>query len=323
MVFIIADASGQMSDIIYSDLLGNSNFHIINKKRLFKNRILDFICRINISLHNNLIIPLPLKNYFYKLIFGRFNNNNLCFFFGTSWYDPELFSYLKKKYPSAKFVFNFHDTIESKNKVFKNNIIYELKNNFDLIYSYNEFDVKKYNLLYMPDMYSKIDKKKLLDVPETDLVFIGAAKDRLELITAIYDKFKSAGYKCWFYITVNKNCKQNNKEGLIFTDRQIPFIEVISRHVKAKCILEITQSGCEDATLRFWDAVMFNKKIITNCQSVKKYKYYRPDYIQLFNSINDIDCGFISQTINIDYKYQDDLSPLVCFNNIERELENK
>ena len=121
MRFVIADVSGYMTDVLYNDIIGDPKYIIINKRKIYNIKLLNDFCQANISLRINRKHRMPLKMFFYKKIFGHFTNSrDLVFYFGIFWYDPDLIKYIKSKYPNAKLVFNFHDTVDSKVKLFKN-----------------------------------------------------------------------------------------------------------------------------------------------------------------------------------------------------------
>ena len=324
MKYIIADASGDMAKILYNDLIGKEDYVVIDKAKLYKNKMLNMLARANISIDQNIKHKMPLKKFFYKCIFGHFDKSqNLCFYFGTAWYDPELVDYLKKKYPSAKFVLNFHDTVESKLKRFPYMNVQQIKDEFDLIYTYSEVDQIKYGFEYTPDMYSKLDASQIMNFPESDVVFVGAAKDRLSVICSIFKKLSDAGLNCWFYIVGAKEEEKQYTDKIIYSDKYLPFLELISRQYHAKCILEVTQPGSEDATLRFWDAVMYNKRIITNCSAVKKYSYYSEKMVMVFDSIEDINPEFVNEMENVNFNYEGDISPVKVFEQIGKKLSSE
>lgn len=322
-MFIIADASGDMAKILYNDLNKNpEKYVVLDKLHLFNNRLYNYLCRLSISLTLNKHFKMPLKKYFYRTILKRFVGiDDLCFYLGIAWFDQDLVDLIKKTYPKAKLVLNFHDTVESKLKWFSDMNVDKIKRDFNLVYTYSMQDVKKYGFEYTPDMYSKLGNNSIPKFDTCDLVFVGRAKGREETLAQIHRNLVSRGVRCWFYLMdVPKGKRQYQVDGFYYGDKPIPFLEVIGRHVSARCILEVTQEGCVDATLRFWDAVLYNKKIITNCSAVKEYDYYNPNYVFVFDKIDEIDERFIFSSNQVDYHYKGDISPIRVFDNIDKRL---
>lgn len=323
MKFVIADATTDMAVILYNDILNDNNFYIIDKNKLYKNRLINKICLYNISLRKNFKRKMPLKMFFYKQIFKGLRDLDLCFYFGTSWYDPDLIKLLKKMYPSAKFVLNFHDTVESKLNRFPYMDINQLKTEFNLIYTYDFEDSQEYGFNFIPDMYSRLNEKQIPLYPKYDVVFVGAAKDRLSDIIKAFEAITSAGCTCWFYIVGAKDDEKKHEDKIVYSNNYLPFSEVVGRQINANCILELAQRGSDEPTLRFWDAVMYNKKLISNCKLISNYKYYNPSFVQLITDTSSIDIDFITREIEVDYKYDGDVSPKKVFETIEKDLNKK
>ena len=137
MKFIIADLSGSAIDVMYSDLLNNDDYVIIDKWNIHGNNFLNKIARLNLALKSNKSVSMPLKSFYYKKLFGRFNKTDcLCFYLGVGWFDKKLFKFIKSTYPNAKIVFNFHDTVEAKIKAIPQLDVKFIKDYSDLVITY-------------------------------------------------------------------------------------------------------------------------------------------------------------------------------------------
>ena len=80
--------------------------------------------------------------------------------------------------------------------------------------------------------------------------------------------------------------------------------------IRCRCMLEINQDGAVGNTSRFLEAVMYNKKLITNSHSIKKDVFYKPEYIKIFDDIKDIDPSFVKDDTVVDYNYNNEFSPI-------------
>ena len=124
---------------------------------------------------------------------------------------------------------------------------------------------------------------------------------------------------CNFRITrvpENHNCKK----GIIYNSR-ISYLETISQAKATDCLLEILQKGQSGVTFRYYEAVCYNKKLLTNNVGVYNLPYYDSQYIQVFEDINDIDFEWIKKDIKIDYKYKGDFSPVNFIEQIKQLIE--
>ena len=222
--------------------------------------------------------------------------------------DDGFFCYIRRKYPYSRMVMVLYDICAGPKgfeNIIKNFSVERLKKEFDAVITYHENEAKKYGLVY--HMYPYPNRLLLTYKGEkTDIVFVGQAKDRLEMLYKIYQKAEMSGLKCKFWIINVAYNKQLTREGLIYNKR-ISYIEYLEELNNANCILEICQEG-DVTSFRYLESVIHHKKLLLNDHSVKTKKYYNPDNMQVFNSVDEIDFEWIKRPI-IDYKYEDDYSP--------------
>lgn len=327
-VFFIEGFKG-LDILFFLDIQNKENVKIITRRNIFRSNILKFIFILHFSHKISKIIKLPLKNLWYSKIFKNTfrNNNRLYFIFSPGWYYPKYVEYLKKMYKDAKFIIYFSDTIESKIKNIPTINIKSIKKDFDLILSYNPEDVKKYDLKFSSIYYSKLTTKMQSSLPkyeEVDILFIGAAKNRLEIIEKLYDKFIELGLKCFFYVVVDKNFHQKkNQKGIIFSKKMMPFNEYLARIFSTKHILEVLDPNTSGCTLRFWEAVMYNKKLISNFKYLKNSKFYSKDKMLYFENLEDIKEKFFLNKKNVHYNYQNENSPINFLKKIDELLQSQ
>lgn len=193
---------------------------------------------------------------------------------------------------------------------------------FEQIYSFQKRDCKKYGFYYTNTIYSKcsIAKKEVLN----DLYFIGVDKGRIEKIYIIYKKITDLGYKCDFTVVVNKGQLKNycsKYPGINFIDKRISYDEILDRVMASRGILEVMQDGQDGATMRFYEALFYNKYLITNNKSVLNHPYYNAKYMQVIKDSNDIDINRFGNLEQVDYKYDGKLSPIYLFDEIVKRTK--
>lgn len=198
------------------------------------------------------------------------------------------------------------DTVLSNTQRNKELKIEEVKQEFDLILSYDSIhDVPQYKLTYAPVYISKFDEIVPSSTPRKyDIAFIAEAKDRLKIIHDLYRRFIENGIKCYFYICHAKKTERLDVYDIIYTDKKLGRFEMLRKELEANCILEILNSDAYSNTLRFWEAVMYNRKFYTNWKGVVNSPYYDPRYIRVFENLDDIDYTFIKERVEVDYNYQ-------------------
>ena len=271
------------------------------------------------------IVKLPFKNWWYPFYFrNRFQNKKpLCFVVSGVYLPVDYLRYLKRKYPDAKFVRIYRDLVElffQRNPQYSQALFDEI---FDLQMSFDEEEAKRYGMEAFSEFESKIPIKRDENYPLCDVFFAGTAKARLGKLMDIYHKLTAAGLKCHYYLFGVPQEKRVPYEGVEYGDHYLPYDEMLRRTVNARCVLEINQDGAVGYTSRFLEAVMYNKKLLTDNLFIKKSPFYREDYIQCIQSVDDIDVSFIQNETVIDYHYQDEFSPVHLLEQIDSTLQKR
>ena len=285
-----------------------------------------YFIRFLFSVHHhpktNKIVKLPFKRWWYPhWVHPQFAPKKpLCFVF-CDWKSLDYIRYLKKKYPKSKIVFIHRDKLslfEQTYPEWTNALLDEL---VDLRLSYDEKEAADNNLGYFCEYESAIDLAPSEDAPICDVFFAGRAKDRLPLLMDVYHKVTAGGLSCHYYLTHVPTEQQKAYPGIEYSNRQLPYREMLQRSVDARCMLEINQGGSVGYTSRFLEAVIYNKKLLTNNKTIENTKFYNPEYIQCFNVVDDINVEFIKKDVEkIDFHYNGEFSPIRLIEQIDREL---
>lgn len=323
---IYTDGFNEIDDFFFKEVASNTNVHIVRKGHVFRSKLIQKIFKIHTSFRLNNILKLPFQSIWYRFLNFRFSNSNpTIHIFFSSWYYPDYFKYIKSVSPQDRIIIYFGDTVESKKKNIKKLSIKKLKTETDLILSYNDKDVKRYNLIYLPLCYSKLkDFSKLQSVNHYDFVFIGASRYRFQQILSVYEKIKKSSYSYYFYVVNSGNVNyKSNDPNFVISDKPLGFLYYLSYIINSKWIIEILDSGTVGTTLRFWDAVMYNKGLITNNKNVTNSKFYNKEYILLHDEFENISLDDLKMDNNIEYYYSGENSPQNFLSQITKILEKE
>lgn len=177
----------------------------------------------------------------------------------------------------------------------------------DEVYSFDEEDCKKFNFKYF-DLYS---------TPEIDLsgkenkgvYYVGNCRteERRVLLMSVFEKLRNKIH-CDFYMVGVRLELQKYSDDITY-NHPLKYRDVISGLGKWNCILELVNSNQSGNTLRFKEAICYNKKLITNNPYVLQSKYYNPNWIMYFNSVEEINYEWILRDIIVDYQYSEEFSP--------------
>lgn len=229
------------------------------------------------------------------------------------YYTEEIIKKIKRKYSAVRTGVLFIDPVFMQQA--SNALELALNTDvFDVSYSFDKNDAEKYGFKYVDTPYSRYKENK--KECEYALYFCGSVKGRAELLKDINNRLKDNISCCW-NIFSNKSTKQNEIEMIqSFTQCRsssevLPYSEVLKRTMKANCILDVVQDGQAGNTVRYYEAVCNNKKLLTNNKTVLTSKYYNPKYIQYFSKAEDIDIDWIKESCEVNFGYQGEFSPEV------------
>lgn len=103
---------------------------------------------------------------------------------------------------------------------------------------------------------------------------------------------------------------QQNECGLKYLNSKISYPQVVSRVKSSNCVLEVLQTNQKAQSLRYFEAIAYNKKLLTNNPGIVELPYYDDRYMRAFKNIEDIDVDWVRAREKIDYKYKGEFSPL-------------
>ncbi|WP_313119807.1 hypothetical protein [Proteiniclasticum ruminis] len=186
----------------------------------------------------------------------------------------ELVKYIKKIYPDKRVILWYWNPV--RNSIDPTLLSSEICEKW----SYSLEDCKKYNLKYNTTFYfeelTNIYKGKDRNELCYDILFVGRDKGRLSMLLEYKEKFESLGLETNFHITPTK-WYEKRKNKVYMND--ISYNEIINLIKKSKAILDIMQNETDGLTLRAMESLFFERKLITNNQTIVQYDFYSKDNI--------------------------------------------
>lgn len=265
----------------------------------------------------NRYFPLPFKSIWNRQLFNKnpFSDDKpLCFVFFGIWENMIVAAgfgdYLKRRFKGAKTVLFLQDILAKSHSMYSDDCYdaEELKALYDYVISYDKRDCEKYGFIYHPTVFSVPDLPADNDFPETDVYFLGLAKNRFTQITDIYDKLTEEKIKCDFFVAGVPEDKRIKREGIHYIS-QMSYTENLQRISKSKCILELMQEGAQGYTFRLWEAIVMNKKLLSNNSSLKDSHFYNENYIKVYHSENNNLSSWILDTAICHNSFVEKISP--------------
>lgn len=322
--YVVGSSTEKYYQVSYGDLEHCSDAVYLSRLIQTDSGVLNALYNRHFGVRLNRIINMPFKGVWNQLYFKNpfERSEKICFviFAGRLYLDQYgLLHYLRNTYRNCKIVCFCQDISETFRGVDPAN----LKNKVDLVLSFDQRDCEKYGWEYYPLVYSMPRVEDDLAIPESDVYFVGKAKNRLNDILAAYEKLKAAGMKCDFHITGVPEAEQKYADEIHYCTR-MPYEENLQRIRKTRCMLEIMQQGGHGYTLRYCEAIALGRRMITNNPEIKGAPFYREDLISTFESIEDMDVEFVRRgDQQVEYQYIDKLSPLRLIEYIDKRLSEK
>ena len=297
-------------DITYHDIKNETNVQFINKYPAFCGIIARKLCLLHRSSKYNRFFKLPFQSIWNPLFYkNKFQDNKpICFLFSASIAYLEKYgfiSYLKKEYPDARFVCFYQDVIRS----VRNYSFNDIKKIFDYVISYDLKEADQNGLIFHNTVFSNYPIPCNDYIENSDVYFVGAAKDRYDKIISVFEALTSLGLKCDFNIIGVPDEKQLYKDKIHYISR-LSYIENLQHVIKTKAILEIMQGNAVGASLRVWESIIYDKHLLTNNVGIKQLDVYNPNYMHIVGTDEKEINNWIHNGVCYDESVKNSLSPI-------------
>lgn len=305
----------RISETYYRELLDEHDVDFVFKDNAYNKAWISVIFKLAFSQKLNSIIRIPFKQHLFRHLLKSnkiVDSENVVFIFHEGWFDEDILDVLGKDYPNIKTVIYFDDTVETYMRSIPSLDPKKLTDQYDYIMTYDPQDAEKYGFIKCNACFSKLEILPFSD-KHSDVCFIGQPKDRYGLIKSITDRI-SSNCKCDIIVIGDK---EGNDGDIVLSKQYMDYEEYLRHEISSNCILEVLKNDTKGATFRCWEAVYYNKKLLTNWEGITSFSYYNPQYMRYFEKPEDIDIEFITDEKPVDYCYRGDNSPKFFLKTIE------
>lgn len=278
-----------------------------------------FSCRIGRRLPKFLLKHWSVKYREIAPLLSPDTDNYILFVPSTHPFEripPRLIKMLRKHQPNTRLIYYFIDGVERTAQVSRVSLekLLDFMKQFDGVYTYDRNDSERFGYPFI-EIPLWISKETAAASTDCDLYFCGRDKGRSELLMDIYDRASTAGVRCHYRITNLK--PENAREGIV-SAAWTPYSETVREARSANCILELLAENNHGATLRYKEAVIYNKKLLTNNPEVQHLPYYDARWMRYLEKAEDVDLEWLRKTEDISYGYRNDFSAEYFLNEVER-----
>lgn len=308
----------------FKDLRYDNRTVVINSPlKPINNKFIRLLRKIHISPQIFNKINLPFKDFwtisFDKFVFEK-DTQYFLFFTSGSVYPihPKKLIKLRKEH-SVKLILYLLDAWSNKASNIAKYYMHNVE--FDYIFTIDNNDAKQHKFIFSDMGYSMDKSQTMIKEPIHDLYFVGFNKGRLSILL---DIIKCAfEHSVDFHFRIPDIGKENiHKYKKFISSEQVAYSDSLKEMANYNCILEILTEGQSGATLRYYEAVCYNKKLLTNNLNVCNLPFYNPDYMHTFISADDIDFEWVTEKVKIDYRYNGRFSPVNLIDKV-LDMENK
>ncbi len=153
-------------------------------------------------------------------------------------------------------------------------------------YTFDPRDAAEYNMTFKPFYYSGganvlTEEQEIIQ----DIFFVGVDKNRLPMLIKLKEQFDKANLTSNLIVVADKYRNYSTEEKAILS-QPVSYEDVIDNVRHSRCVLDIVQEGQSGITLRPMEAMMNDKKLITNNLYIKEYDFYNPENIFILQERN-------------------------------------
>ena len=234
------------------------------------------------------------NKYFNKIVLKKIKNNNydICIvILGQSFSVNNCLEI--KKHIKGRMILYLWDSIKN----FPNCL--KISKCFDTVFSFDYDDCERYNFHFLPLFFSEtINEKDAKKKPSIFISFIGtikkgkyeylkpllgqvkkyASENNLKIVFYMYlqSKLVYIFYKVFYKEFRSSNIKE-------FDFKKLSYDKYIDICKNSNIILDVVMGQQNGLTMRTFEAIGLNKKLITTNKNIDKYEFYNKDYILIYD----------------------------------------
>ena len=264
--------------------------------------------------------------YLFQRVFDPFRKINICkektFILFTNFsirgVSIPYIRHLMKKNPNATLILLFLDQKDIYSASYALKMVKAVP---DFIsYTFDPNDSKTLGFTYTMNVYSKPSIPSLHQ--DNDLYFSFFGPGRLERVAKIGKKIRDYGGKTQILYVGDypQGFPDELKSQVSLVKKRISYEQVVADAASANCLLEYVRDTQSGVTIRYYEALCLNKKLLTNNKNVVNLSFYDERYIKVFSNIEDIDPKWVCSHEKVDYHYDGRFSPLEFLKEVENNV---
>ncbi|MDO4690973.1 MAG: hypothetical protein Q4A58_06745 [Fusobacterium sp.] len=222
---------------------------------------------------------------FYRKKLNNFDCSFDYFFVISREFSKNFIRELKDRMPNIKTILFIWDKLDY--SPYKNN--YDA---FDYIFSFDKKDCEKYGFKFRASYFIDSFREDLIEYTKRkyDLYYIGQLREKKRLIylEKIYKNLKNKNLNLFIKIYNDLKDKSIIITKKLELNKKISYIENMNKIKNSRVIIDISYKEQKGLTLRCFEALATQTKIITDNVDIVNYDFYNSNNIFILKSIEDI-----------------------------------
>ncbi|MEW4410962.1 hypothetical protein [Clostridium sp. AN503] len=317
-VIIYSEAHEHMG--LFNDLKGNQNVElIVAKKKSLKNKLVKGFSRLYQSWTLNRFLHIPGQSkWFMPICMSIDKNKEYCIIIIDSALKAININTMNDLFskPNVRGVLVLINSMNAQSISMMEAKPLIKKLHWDDIYTFDPLDAEKFNFKYLGCCYySKFKMRSKENRNISDVYFVGSIKgNRGELIISVFNKLLYASVNTEFIVRITgirKLMRKIHSDKIRYISGELlPYDKIIAGVLGTKVILEILQKEQYGPSLRYYEAVCYNKKLLSNNPYIRNFPFFDERYMRVFQNVRDIDIEWILESVDVDYHYNEEFSPV-------------
>lgn len=253
----------------------------------------------------------------------QYEHVNVLFLNTTFRYPAGVLKAYKEQSPNIRYVLFYFDNLRNAAANYANYLREHAI--FDVVYTFDEWEAKNNGFVFWRTPYSA--RPELLGrIPRKDMYFSGRSSGRYAILHTLSQAGIGHDAKLEMDVcltppdNVNDFSQSSPTFRLHSRGELMTYETVLEKTLEARCILDVVCRPDAGLSLRAYEAVVYNRKLLTNNPSILTFPFYDPRYMHYFQSAEDIDWDWVKEDTAVDYHYNGEFSPVNLLKDAEKRL---
>lgn len=215
--------------------------------------------------------------------------------------DDQFITVLRRKFPDACIVYWFRNSLDACDYGKSRMKHLDHASRCDQVISFDKKDCRKYGFSYIENCYCVDQEIKREPVGIVyDLVFPGAMKKRYTSLMRLINYTECVGFHNYIYFYHHKACKKKYVHTV-----SMPYQEYLKLAVRGRAVLDYTDHYQHGYSLRVFEALFYQKKLVTNLAMIRKEPFYHPANIYIYDENNENSFHGLKEFLDLPYVMTD------------------